>query len=237
MGINWLDVITVVILIVVGYIGYKRGTAKSLANLCGTVYSSIGAVFVGSVIAQSIYTTFVKSSVIDKISLILFDKGTDTVDATISKIFSALPEYVQGALTSFGYSVEDIRSAINMDNARTAAETIEPMVAPIIITFISVIAIIIMFIFLRIVLNFLVKLIEKILSMLMLKFVNSAAGGVIGVVEGIILVVVLAVVLRIATPIVTNMPAILSPESVQSSLIFKYLYNFDFLYDIQSLFI
>lgn len=237
MGINWLDVITVVILIVVGYIGYKRGAARSVANLCGTVLSSIGSVFVGSVVAKSIYTAFVKSSVIDKLSLILFDKGTEAADATLNKIFSALPEYVQGALTSFGYSVEDIRSAINMDNARTAAETIEPMVAPIITTFISVITIIIMFIVLRIVLNFLVKLVEKILSVFMLKFVNSVAGGVIGVVEGIILVVVLAVVLRIATPIVTNMPAILSPDSVQNSLIFKYLYNFDFLYDIQNLFI
>lgn len=237
MGINWLDVITVLILILFGYMGYKRGAARSLANLCGTVLSSIGSVFVGSVVAKSIYTTFFKASIIDKISLILFDKGTEAADATLSRIFGALPEYVQGALTNFGYSIEDVRNAINMDNARTAAETIEPMVAPIITTFISVIAIIIMFIVLRVVLNFLVKLIEKVLSMFMLKFVNSAAGSVIGVVEGIILVVVLAVVLRIATSIVTDMPAILSADSVQSSLLFKYLYNFDFLYDIQNLFV
>lgn len=229
----WLDFITVAILILFAYLGFKRGAAKSVANLCGTLLASVGSVLIGSVISKSIYAIFIKNSVINKIAAVILDKGSETAEVTLTKIFEALPNYVQGAIDSFGFSIEDFMNVLNLDNAQMIAEQIEAMIAPIITSFISVIAITIVFIAIRIVLKFVVKLLENLMRVFMVSVVNSFAGGIIGLAEGLVLVIVLAVILRIATPLVTDMPELLSPDTVQQSFVFRYLYNFDFFYDIQ----
>lgn len=229
----WLDLITVAILVLFAYIGFKRGAARSLANLCGTLVASVGSVFIGTMISKSIYTLFVKNSVINKITAVILEKGSGTAEVTLNKIFDTLPQYVRGAIESFGFSVDDFMKALNLENTQKIAEQIETMIAPIITTFISVITITVIFIAIRIVLRFVVKMLENLMKIFMVSFVNSLAGGIIGLAEGLVLIIVLAVILRIATPLVAEMPALLSPDTVQQTSLFKYLYNFDFFYDIQ----
>ncbi len=232
----WLDLIVVGVIVLFVFIGYKRGAARSLANLCGTVISAVGSVFIGSVIAKSIYALFVKGAVINKISAVILEKGTETAEATLGKVFDSLPDYVRGAIESFGFSMQNFLDAINLDNATAVAEKIETMVAPIITTFISVITITVLFIALRIVLRFVVKFVEGLMNVLMLSFVNSLIGAVIGLAEGLIFIIVFALILKTATPLITDMPKIIAPATVENTFIFRYLYNFDFLNDIQNFF-
>ena len=109
------------------------------------------------------------------------------------------------------------------------------LVSPIVIDLIRTICLVILFIVLMIVVKVAARVIDRIFRLPVLSGINSLLGAVLGLVKCAVLVMLVCFVVQVILPMTGISPGIFSQENIESSTLFKYVYQhnlFEWLFGI-----
>ncbi|MGN1051600.1 MAG: CvpA family protein [Acutalibacteraceae bacterium] len=234
-----LDISVVLVIIIFILLGMKMGFFKTLMRFAGTIICIFLAFYLSSFLSQTIYDNVVKENVVTSISESI-NKSTDSTlsggENLYDNVEDTLPGWLRGVLTYLGISDEDKSGEITetFENAKretsfAVAEKAETLIAPAIKGLLSCVLLIVLFILLKILVSVVVHLLDKVFSLPVLKHINRLLGGVLGLFEGVILAFILVSAIKIILPMLSQVPLIFTSDIINSTMIFKFFYNFSLI--------
>ena len=107
---GWIfDIAVVVLVIIAAVIGAKKGFFRACFDFCGALIAMIAAGLLSSPVAEWIFTTFFRPSLVEKISAAVMGLGAG--DA-VNTVFDAFPELIQRALEAAGITQGSIMAQV-----------------------------------------------------------------------------------------------------------------------------
>ncbi|MBE6823758.1 MAG: hypothetical protein E7513_00240 [Ruminococcaceae bacterium] len=225
------DVIFIVIILISLFVGYKRGAARMLVSLLGTVTSFLLSVFLGDYLSKLIYDSHIAPSIIDSITQSLAIPSVGETD-----VFDSLPTFVRFTLSFTDFEYSDAVSAVE-HIPHNLAENFEKTIAPIVIAVLSMILTALAFT----VSIFLFRLVFKrffiaVFNIPVIKTVNKLVGALCSLVAGLLFVSFIAFLLHLVMPYLKNVPYIFSESTIYNSYIFYHFYSGNIFDTIISIF-
>ena len=189
-----------VIILILILIGAYRGIIRTLLNLIGLALNAFLSYHISGPLAQGMYDTFLKQTVITKIQEAVAQKG---VSVAYESALTALPDWLSkivGAANQLtGQGIDKLVNNYTLSDGQTLsiAKAIEAQLAPVIVAILAVIIVFILFFLLMIIIKLIIRLILKALNGPVLKSFDRFFGGLLGGAEGVILVYFLCSVFNI----------------------------------------
>lgn len=225
MGLE-LDIMVIIVLAVFVVIGFRKGIAKTVVSVVGTFVASLLSIALSNPIAEGIYNSVIKTSLIEKIEEAMKMSDQTGSGSLVDNILKTMPDFVNKSLFNFGISTKEISSAISH-----GASAVEEMLSSIIVSFISIFVSLCTFIILMVIIKLVGRIICSFIDDTAIGTVNRFFGALVGLLEGFAVVIVIAFLIRIAVPHFENTPNIISAESISQSTVFKGIYNSSLLTD------
>lgn len=189
-----------VIILLLILIGAYRGIIRTLLNLIGLALNAFLSYYISGPLAQGMYDTFFKQTVITKIQEAVAQKGVSVAyESTLSALPDWLSKMVGAAYQLTGQGIDKLVSNYNLSNDQTLsiAKAIEAQLAPAIVAVMAVIIVFVLFFLLMIIIKLIIRLILRALNGRVLRTVDRFFGGLLGGVEGVLLVYFLCSVFNI----------------------------------------
>ena len=233
----YLDIGVVVILVIAMITGWRRGVARSVIRLVGAVASLILSSLLASSLAPYVFDALVRPSLTGKIEQALATGPTQDIAQKLQELFHALPQFVSSSLNQYGITsgqMEQILAGGTQDTAKTLVDTISPIV----IDPIRVVLMILLFLIFMVVVGILARAVGRVFRLPVLRQADSLIGLVVGLFSGVVVLLVICLVVRAVVPMV---PAdswfhnVFSQESIQSSALFRMIYEWNPLDSLLSL--
>ena len=221
-----LDIIILVIIAALAFIGLSRGAIKTLFNLLGLILSMVLSFILGNLVSAWIYSTFFKRGIIDNINATIEQEGA--VNA-VQSIINSIPNYIYNALSETGVTKETLlknTQAVANDAQASVANSLEGVIGPLITTIISFFVIIVLFILLMILVKFLARILHTVFQLPLLHTINRTLGLFLGFAEGLAVVYLLVLLAKIILPYM-NDDFFINQQLINESMIFKSLYDFN----------
>ena len=183
------DIIIIATIVLFIIIGVKRGIAKTLLNLAGLIFTAIAAYYLSSFLAQLVYDSFLKQTIISNLEQIIEQKGAEYA---VMNSFEAVPKWITAITTLFiglfGVSLEEFQDNMKFskDISLSLAQNIEATLSSVVTTVLGIILIIVLFIIILILVKKIIKLALVIFEIPVIKQINKLLGGLLGAVEGIV---------------------------------------------------
>ena len=125
-----LDIVLMAILVLFFLHGWKKGFAAGLANLIGTVAAIVLAMMFGGVIANWVYTVFIREPLAQRIAaqLTVATPG----EAEIRAMLDSFPAFIERALEHYGITAQTLAAQVGNggDLSFTLADSISPVFPP-----------------------------------------------------------------------------------------------------------
>lgn len=224
-----LDLGVILLFIIFVVEGFHRGVVRSLLDLVGAIVSLLLASYLASVFSEMIYHEFISGALIEKIDSVLKSNVTADVNTQITAMFEDFPQFVTNSLGVYGITASSINDIINHSAGNAPAE-IESMISPVVINGIRTILVGVVFIVLMAVIGTLVRSISRIFHLPILKQLNQLLGIVFGALKCVIILLILTLMIRVFVPMFNPVPQIFSEQSIESTFIFKHIYDHNPLY-------
>lgn len=217
-----LDIIVLGIFVIFLFFGFKNGIIKSVLVLINLVISSVVSVFFSRVCSVFLYNKLIKKIIINNIeNLVRSNKILSTGD-----LLKKIPKIIREIILNYGITPLKISHIINKVDKNYLPERIAELFKPGVIRALEPILCVIIFVLCIILGKFLIKISLKLFRPNLLKTVGGVLGGVLGIFKAYIIVSVLIFCLKIAMPIMNlNSSEILSTSTINSTVIFKYMYK------------
>lgn len=225
-GAAMLDLLTICIIAVFVIIGFKKGIARTAISLGSTLAVALLSGFLSGPIAEGIYESSVKPSLMDKINTPLKSAQEMGRAAPVEEIIDSLPGFIKNSMPNFNIAKSKLYEAI-----QGGAESAERLLRPLIVSFITTIVSVVLFAVLMIIAKIIIKIVCDKMDMVALGTVDSFFGALVGLGEGFIIVIAISFILRLAIPHINNIPDFLSDESISESVVFKGIYDSPILRD------
>ena len=237
---NWvigivLDIILLAIVVLMFRKGKKDGFAKTVVGFLGFFIAIIIATVVCKPVAEMSYNSFIRTPVKNAIETTIetqVDKIGESVSSAddlfmqIEKSLEKSPAFIRNLFVTDEKKTE-LASQINQiytpDAAELAERAADTVVKPLAIPVLSVVTFVLVFFvsyLLCIILSKSLKLVNKIP---LLGGLNSLLGGVVGALRGIVILIIIDWALIMFLGNGSNILGILTAETINSSLIIKFL--------------
>ncbi|MGN1043735.1 MAG: CvpA family protein [Acutalibacteraceae bacterium] len=220
-----LDICVMAILIIFAFIGYKNGIFKSFLSFISTMFSGIFSVYISGALSKSIYTGIIGPQIQSKIEL-----SSAKSFSSADQIFNLFSPWFTKLLRELRITPEEINHIIVSSNLDPTPRKISELLYPLITNVLRSVLIPVMFILLVLIANIFFRCVSKLFGMNSLKSTDSFAGMAFGALKGYIVLTVLICCLRIFVSIDNNLPEIFSSSNISSTVIFKEIYNNNFIY-------
>lgn len=227
---NWTDIFVLAVILVSGYLGFKKGFMLSLLKLVSFFIAVIVAVKFSPLVAKILAGTFIftkiKSGIYDK--LMLQQEGhmsaaNEGAAATAESVVDGLklPEFLKDLISD--KVVGNMPNVGELIDYASIVDKISDVLANFII---SIISVILLYIIARIALIFAKSIIKKVSKLPVLKQADKLGGFAFGAVEGLLTVYIVFAVLMLfhATPLFRGFF-----ESIETSVLAKYFYENNFI--------
>lgn len=209
-----LDIITLVLIVGMTFLGMKKGLAKTVIQLGGGIVAIIIAftlsASVGAMISNSFVKPPIRKMVANQIASATNVPVNSSVDATIENtdVESALTNAsspIQSLLKTFGTSAEKVMNDVGSDIDKTTTEyknkLIDAIVNPVADGLSRIIAFIVLFL-LASVLVFLISIPLGLVSKIpIIGGFNRLGGALLGFVQSIIILFILAALINLIAPV------------------------------------
>ncbi len=195
---NYVDIIILIIIVLLGVLGAKRGFVKSVIGILSLAASVALAWMLYPVIAEILESVGVKKAIYEAI----YNNIASAIGA--GKSPDAFPQII-------GQAIESGETAISQSVASSAAVTVLNAIAFVLVLVIS-----------KIVIFVASKILIKISNFSIIGFFNRIFGGLFGVLQGIIIVYIALTVIYAVAPIREN-PVI--SKQIESSYLAKVMYG------------
>ena len=218
--INFLDIVSIIVIVVFAVSGYKKGVLKTVISTVGTLLCWLISSVLSKPIAEAIYNGGFKSAIVSKTESALKLTAQEG-GSFIENLMTSLPNFVGNSLAGFNINTADISNSA----AKSGAAQVEKILAPVVISFISVIVAGVLFCVLLAVVKIICKLIYNTMDDSPLNIIDAIAGGIVSIAEAFIILMAASFILRIATPHMAKVPEVISDTSISESLVYKGIYN------------
>ncbi|MEE1279422.1 MAG: CvpA family protein [Oscillospiraceae bacterium] len=237
---NWvvgivLDLILIAFVVILCRKGSKDGFAKTVVGFLGFFIALVLAGLLCRPTANLAYTGFVQKPIESTIENTIrnytdeFQESAPSAQQLLDGIEQALneaPKFLKDAL-----KLEEKRQELSdkivevytTDITAFSQEITETVVKPAVISAISAVAFVVLFIILSLVCALLAKSLKLVNKLPLLGSLNSLLGGVLGALKGVIIVIVLNWLLVALVGDSGNLFGIITPKTIESSLIMKNL--------------
>lgn len=226
-----LDIVLLILLILFLVSGFRRGVAKSITEFGGALLAIVVAALLAALFAPMAYNTFVQGPLVDRIHQTLQGSvGTDAVQK-LQEFIDALPGFLGNALESYGLSAGKLNEAV-AGSTGEAANAVAALLAPVITDLLRLAMMLVFFIILMIVVKLAARGVDWVFDLPILRQLNSLLGAAFGVLKCAVVVIVLCTVLQIIIPMMNPVPEIFQQSTIDSTILFKFLYNNNPLYHL-----
>ncbi|MCH5298982.1 MAG: CvpA family protein [Ruminococcus sp.] len=230
-----LDIVLIAVVALLIIIGAVRGIARTLYNLLSVFLSGFLAYIASKAAAGWIFDNFIAASIEKSVTESLSSAAQSTGNAAQDAILG-LPDYVVGILNTFGVSTDTLAGSVSSaadSSADVVSGAIVGAIAPVFTSVLSVILLVVLFIIFILIFKLLSKKFLKLFELPIIRSANKLLGGALGMCEGIIICYIFILVCRIILPF--SQEPFISPEMIDSSIIFRTVYYSDFLNTISAL--
>ncbi|MBR1730994.1 MAG: CvpA family protein [Ruminococcus sp.] len=220
-----LDITIVVFVLLLAFIGLKRGIAKTLYGVICIAAAGILAYLGGRLLAELIYNNLILKSITESIKT-SFESAAVSSGNVSNGIFDSIPNFLSGILISLGITQKGF--ATTLDTAsdfsqKAATAAVDKVISPVIISVLSFFIIILLFIIIFLILKFVVgRQILKIFKLPVINWINSLLGFIFGFCEGALIVFIVITIIRISAFFADS--SFISKELIDSSLLFNSIY-------------
>ncbi len=213
------DIIIILLIIFFAFLGYKRGLAATLLNFAAVIASSVLSRLMSNGLAQFIYDSFIKQSVIKSLQTTVDTYGVDTAVNTSLK---SAPDWVTGLIKQitgwFGLTINDVQNGIKLPEDKTLSviQRIEQPVGELTTGLISLLLSTVLFIIILLLLKILVRKALRVFEIPVISQVNHILGTITGLIEGIVIVLIVVNVIYVV--VITANPNAFGNTNVYGSL-------------------
>lgn len=224
-----LDLAVVLVLIIFGIPGFRKGAFKSFLGLVSSIFVSILSVFVAQKISLFVYDNFLYPYIEKTIEKLMSESGLNA-----SEVFHKIPGFIVSFLEARGITPKELNHIMNNSVSSAIPQRISQIIKPGILSVLKSLFALCAFVVLSVIAKSVSRYIYKIFSSSLLKGAFGILGGFFGFLKGYIVVLIFMCCLRTVVPFWSKIPDIFSPESISSSIIFRELYNHNPVYEFLS---
>ena len=194
-----IDIILVALIVLIAFIGSKRGIILTVFDLLSGIASFLIAKLTAPFAAEFVYDNFAKAAVTAFLEQKYSDVQSAMTDA-VSSVFGFLPEGMYTFAQKAGLIDASALSQDVLSKITTVAELEANIARPVVLVVINIIC----FAAISCVALIALRIVGRFISGIVSKFkftdkINSLLGGIFGVIKGIIYVFIIAVVLSIVS--------------------------------------
>ena len=220
-----LDISVVAILVEFAFAGYKNGIFKSFLSFISAMFSGIFSIYIANILSKIIYINVISPQIQSKIELSSV-KNFSSAEQILS-LFS--PCFVK-FLNELRITPNEINHIIVNGNLDSIPSKISELLYPLITNVLKSILTPMIFILLLVLFNVFLKFISMLFRVNFLKSTNSLVGMIFGVLKGYIVATILICCVKIFVSVDNNFSEVFSPDNISSTVIFKEIYNNNFVY-------
>lgn len=195
---NYVDIIILIIIVLLGVLGARRGFVKSVIGILSLAASVALAWMLYPVIAEMLESIGVKNAIYETI----YNNIASAISTGQSP--DAFPQIMRQA-------IESGEAAISQSVANSAAVTVLNAIAFILVLIVS-----------KVIIFLASKILIKISNFSIIGFFNRIFGGLFGVLQGILIVYVALTIIYAVAPLREN--PVISTE-IENSAVAKYMYG------------
>lgn len=226
---GWIfDIAVVALAIIAAVIGAKKGFFRACFDFCGALIAMIAAGLLSSPVAEWIFTTFFRPSLVEKISAAVMGLGAG--DA-VNTVFDAFPELIQRALEAAGITQGSIMAQVQ-DKTDSIAEAITDALSPMLINVIGVFVMLVLFVLFIVVLRGVATLLTGVFSLPVLSGINGALGAVFDVLMLVLILWVVLACTQVFVPMLSAAQQVKVQAFENTSMLLKLLGSFNPAYHL-----
>ena len=214
---GWIfDIAVVVLVIIAAVIGAKKGFFRACFDFCGALIAMIAAGLLSSPVAEWIFTTFFRPSLVEKISAAVMGLGAGEA---VNTVFDA--GITQGSIMA---QVQDKTDSI--------AEAITDALSPMLINVIGVFVMLVLFVLFIVVPRGVATLLTGIFSLPVLSGINGALGAVFDVLMLVLILWVVLACTQVYVPMLSAAQQVKVQAFENTSMLLKLLGSFNPAYHL-----
>lgn len=225
-----LDIVLVLILAVCVLLGVKRGCAKMLVRVGGTLLAVVIAASLSGQVAGFVFDTWLSDGIKAAVAENLPELNTGNLSVVLDEALDELPpfvlEFAEQQEVDMEAFAEDLLNQVDGNTASlretVAVSVTEQVVRPVAVALLTVLCFLILLVVLLVVVHLLAGIVDKIFKLPLLGTLNKTLGGVLGAVQGVLwIAVVLAAIQLIAYS--GGDEALINAEFLEGTVLTKYL--------------
>lgn len=221
-----LDIVTLAVLLLFAVLGAKKGLIKSCVDFFGALIAMIGAAIFSGPAAEWVYTTFFRTSLVEKITTAI--TGLSDTEAVYA-VFDDFPDMIQRALSASGITESSVLTQLQ-NGALSAAEGITDALSPMLIGLIRVLAMLVLFVLLLVIIRAVAVLLSGLFELPVLHGLNRLLGAVFGILMAVVVIWIVLACVQVFTPLLTLEMQSQVNEVLENSAFSGMLYNFNPVY-------
>ena len=221
---NWIiDFIVLALIVVIIFAGYKKGFLRSILSLGGFLIATVFSFMFGRMIAEGIFDSMVKPWLTSMVETQVVAGTNQSLAAAVDNMYQNLPGYLSGPLDFLFGSKEQVMA--NIQSAMT--DSLVGLLKPMMVVLISILTVLILFLLCMFALRIIDKMLIQVRRIPVIGTFDGLLGGVVGVFQAILWMVVLVFLVKAVILLSSNGITWLNDKVVDSTILFKWLYNFD----------
>ncbi len=234
MGLNMsilLDLSIVILMVISIITGYKSGIIKSIVGLLGAILATILSAYIANIIANFVYSSIISVKITESINTIINQYGIGGLTRKVEFMFSSFPAILYNMLIYMGITKDYVVQVINSTQGNIGLE-LSNMLKPAIVNVIRVIVMSLVFMLVMAIVKIITKNMRTVLKLPGLKQIDKFLGAVFGAFKCIVLLIFVIFIIKLIIPMMTEIPPILSIDTIESTILFKVLYDNNILYEL-----
>ncbi len=221
-----LDLILILFFLFYVFRGYKKGLISSLFGLFGTIITLILSNILSTSIAAYLYDNFIRESIINSVVKEL-ETGSNGFISSLQDTLNNLPVFLQNSLFNSGVKVNDLNQALRMD-IYVAAKSVSDLLRPVVVGILQLVVFVALFFIFKILFSFLSRTFDKLNRLPIMGNVNKMLGAGFAFLQAIVLIYILCTVIKLVSSFNSDIDMyIFNQANINSSLLFKCIYNFN----------
>lgn len=231
-----LDILIIVTIFLFMLAGYKKGFIRSLFSFICSIVSLITSFFLAPIFSNWVYETFIRDAIISNITKVISESMGQNVNAKVESVISSIPFNINDILGTFGISESKIGILLG-NSATNSAFAIERLFYPVVMNYVNVLVGLILFLLISISIKLMSRVVFKATQVPVIRQVDWLLGMLFGMFKGLIFVIVLLAALSIINRFDKSgvLNEYISEENVNSTFIFKHIYNQNPIYKFKEI--
>lgn len=227
---NWiLDGVTVGLIVILIFIGHRRGAVRSVIEFAGWIAALLAAALLGSPVASWIFSTFLRGGLTAKFERVISESVGASAADRVASISDALPGYVRQFLNGDALAAQ-IREAADSGAAAGAQILVDQVVGPILTMILQAVVTVVLFVAVLLIFRLIARAGDWIAKLPVLHQLNQALGAIFGAAKAVLLVLLATAVLRAAAPLIPADGA-LGRDRIGQTVVLNWVYSHNPLYD------